>query len=144
MHLRDRAYTTLSGGERQRVQLARVLAQLDLPRSTEARMDRLLFLDEPISALDIRHQCRILSLAKAAAEEGIAVLAVLHDLNFALRFGDRLLLLREGRIQHDLAPEKCTESILEEIFQIQLRAVSIAPSKTTQLFFPEAPTHLRK
>jgi len=89
----DRRVDTMSGGERQRVHLARVFAQLD---SAEGRV---LLLDEPTSALDLAQQQSVLGMVTSIAEErSIAVLVVLHDLNLAGRFADRLVLLRDGAI----------------------------------------------
>jgi len=87
----ERSYPTLSGGERQRVHLARALAQIWEP--TEPRY---LLLDEPTSSLDIAHQHEALTLARRFARENGVVVAVLHDLNLAAQYGDRLLLLKEG------------------------------------------------
>ncbi|MEV4748912.1 ABC transporter ATP-binding protein [Streptosporangium sp. NPDC049248] len=81
----ERIFATLSGGEKQRVLLARALAQ----------QTRLLLLDEPTSHLDIRHQLEILHLVR---ELGITTLAVLHDLNQAAAFCDRLYVMNAGRI----------------------------------------------
>lgn len=93
-HLAGRAYGTLSGGERQRVQLARVLAQVwEDPGAT-----RFVLLDEPTSALDLAHQHSVLSLAARLAGAGIGVLVILHDLNLAAQYADRIVLLRDGRI----------------------------------------------
>ncbi len=90
--LAGRSMDTLSGGERQRVHLARMLAQLDESR------DQVLLLDEPTSALDVAQQHRVLSVVQGLAHRrGVAVLVVLHDLNLAGRFADRVLLLRAGR-----------------------------------------------
>jgi iron complex transport system ATP-binding protein len=92
-HLAQRLYPTLSGGERQRVQLARVLAQIWEPGGA-----RCLLLDEPTSSLDLAHQHQALQGARRfALEQGVAALVVLHDLNLAARFADRLLLLKDGR-----------------------------------------------
>jgi iron complex transport system ATP-binding protein len=97
-HLSERIYTTLSGGERQRVQLARVMAQLGDPRGKEDLPPRLLMLDEPTSNLDVAHQHAALALAREQARTGAAVLAVLHDLNLAGQYADRLALLRDGHL----------------------------------------------
>ncbi|MDR8407433.1 ABC transporter ATP-binding protein [Nonomuraea sp. 3-1Str] len=89
----ERVFATLSGGEKQRVLLARALAQ----------QTRLLLLDEPTSHLDIRHQLEILHLVR---ELGIATLAVLHDLNQAAAFCDRLYVMNAGRIVAGGPPEQ--------------------------------------
>ncbi len=93
-HLAERRYPTLSGGEQQRVHLARALAQLD-GSATEARY---LLLDEPTASLDLAHQHAVLRLARAHAEAGGGVLVVLHDLNLAAQYADRLAVLRDGRL----------------------------------------------
>ncbi len=104
---RHRRYTTLSGGERQRVQFARVLAQI-----WERGADGALLLDEPTSALDLAQQKIVLDIARARADSGTAVVAVMHDLNMAVRYASRLVMMREGRIVEDgaalsvLTPEK--------------------------------------
>jgi len=95
-HLEGQIYTTLSGGEQARVQMARVLAQIweasDIPR--------LLLLDEPTAALDPRQQHRILSVARQwAQKDDVAVIAIVHDLNLAAQYADRIALLRDGRLQ---------------------------------------------
>lgn len=91
-HLAGRSYLALSGGERQRVHLARVLAQL-WPGGAE----QILLLDEPTSALDPLHQHTTLQAVREFAGRGAAVLVILHDLNLAARYCDRLLLLHETR-----------------------------------------------
>lgn len=90
-----RRYPTLSGGERQRVHLARALAQLDGP---DRGAPRYLLLDEPTSALDIAHQHAVLRTARGRAAAGAGVLAVLHDLNHAAQYADRLAVLAGGRL----------------------------------------------
>ena len=87
LDLERRTYPTLSGGERGRTTLARVLAQ-ESP---------ILLLDEPTAALDIRHQERAMTVARSFADTGGAVIAVLHDLNLAAAYADRIALLDEGR-----------------------------------------------
>ena len=87
--LADRPLGRLSGGEQQRVLLARALAQ-ETP---------ILLLDEPTTHLDLRHQANILGLVRRlSSERRMAVLMVVHDLNLASRFADRLALFAEGRV----------------------------------------------
>ena len=95
-----RLYPQLSGGERQRVQLARVLAQIWEPpaAATGPAHGRLLFLDEPTAALDLAQQHRALAVARRLAAQGVAVLAVLHDLNLAAQHADRIGVLHAGRL----------------------------------------------
>jgi iron complex transport system ATP-binding protein len=89
VHLEDRTIQELSSGERQRVVFARALAQ----------EPRALLLDEPASFLDIRHQTEIYDLVRERAlANGTAVLTVLHDLNLAAEYCDRIYLLRQGRV----------------------------------------------
>jgi iron complex transport system ATP-binding protein len=90
-HLQGRSYLALSGGERQRVHLARVLAQL-----WPGQVGQTLLLDEPTSALDPLHQHITLQAIRAFADRGVAVLVILHDLNLAARYCDRVLLLQGG------------------------------------------------
>ncbi len=89
----ERNYLTLSGGEQQRVHLARVLAQL---AGNEG--DSLLLLDEPTSSLDIAYQHQVLRLARELGRDGVGVLAVLHDLNLAAQYADRMVMLAEGAV----------------------------------------------
>ena len=91
-HLAGRSYLALSGGERQRVHLARVLAQL-----WPGQGGQTLLLDEPTSMLDPLHQHTTLKAIRAFADRGAAVLIILHDLNLAARYCDRLLLLEDGQ-----------------------------------------------
>jgi len=94
-HLRIRAYPTLSGGEKQRVHFARILLQLAVGNKDKPQ---LLLLDEPTAALDINYQHQLLKSAKHLTKTGVAVVAVLHDLNLAAKYADRIILLKEGNI----------------------------------------------
>jgi len=103
----DRLYPTLSGGERQRVQLARVLAQLapdPAAGGAGAALPRALLLDEPVASLDLAHQHCVLALVRALARGGAAAVAVLHDLNHAAQYADRVVVLRGGRLFAEGAP----------------------------------------
>jgi len=119
-HLADRLYPTLSGGEKQRVHLARVLTQLeqsqvnlmapngsepsDSQRQHNHAEQKILLLDEPTSALDLSHQHNTLMLAKQLAKQGAAVVIVMHDLNLASQYADRMLILNQGNIVADGTP----------------------------------------
>ena len=100
-HLAQRALNTLSGGEKARVHLARALAQVweAAPGPAGAQATRWLLLDEPTAALDLQHQHRMLQLVRAwATAQGVGVVAVLHDLNLALRYSDRCVVLQGGQV----------------------------------------------
>ncbi len=95
----DRSYGTLSGGECQRVQFARVLAQIWRPIEGA---DRHLFLDEPLTFLDIRHQIDFMQKVRTfSSQQDVVVVGVVHDLSLAVQFADRLLLLDHGRVVAD-------------------------------------------
>ena len=96
-HLKDRQITALSGGERQRVMVARALAQ----------EPEVMLLDEPTSHLDISFQFEIMDLVKSLnREQGMTVLAVLHDLNLASQYCDRLVMIGQGSVQADGSPDE--------------------------------------
>lgn len=116
-HLERRELPTLSGGERARVHLAAVFAQL---WERESDAPRYLLLDEPTAALDLAHQHHVLWSARAfAAERGLGVLAILHDLNLAAQYADRLLVLRDGRLLAQGAPrEVLSPQLIAEGFAV--------------------------
>jgi iron complex transport system ATP-binding protein len=109
----ERFVNTLSGGERQRVFVARALSQ----------QPRILLLDEPTANLDVRHQIELLQLvSRLAHDEGLAVMAAIHDLDHAAHFCDRLILLHEGQILADDKPEVVlSPEHLATAFSVQAR-----------------------
>ncbi len=118
LNYRERSYHTLSGGEQQRAQLARVLAQIyDQPEG-------ILFLDEPTNGLDILHQQQILKTARNLADRGYCVVAILHDINYAIHFSDRVLLLHQGK-SLGFGPPKSVidEQSIEQAYGIKVRFV---------------------
>ncbi|MEX1119852.1 MAG: heme ABC transporter ATP-binding protein [Terrimicrobiaceae bacterium] len=120
-HLAERFVTTLSGGEMQRVQLSRVLLQLHHP---DGNVPRCLMLDEPISNLDPAHQHGALCVARKFAASGAGVVVVLHDLNLAAQYADRLVIMKQGSIVAQGAPrEVVTESLVSEIFEVRARVI---------------------
>ncbi|HTO92637.1 MAG TPA: ABC transporter ATP-binding protein [Candidatus Sulfotelmatobacter sp.] len=116
---RNQRFSTLSAGERQKIQIARVLAQIDVPEPTRA-----LFLDEPTAGLDVKHQLEMLRLARDLAARGVAVVAVLHDLGLALESGDRLIVLSRGQVVHvGENHEGIDEALIEGVYQVRVRRV---------------------
>lgn len=112
-HLADRRLDTLSGGERQRVIIARALCQ----------EPELILLDEPTASLDPAHQIQVMDLMeRLRLEKGITVLMVSHDLNLAAMYGDRLLLLQEGKMIAIGKPAQVlTETQLSESYGCSIR-----------------------
>ncbi len=124
-----RFYQELSGGERQRVQLARVLCQIW--DAADASGPRWLFLDEPVSSLDIRHQLSIMELARDFVQRGGGVVAVMHDLNLTAMYGDRVAVVSEGRIAAQGSPgEVLADDVLSRVFGCALR-VGVTPHSGT-------------
>ncbi|MCA1300529.1 heme ABC transporter ATP-binding protein [Stappia indica] len=131
-----RAYQSLSGGEQQRVQLARVLCQVWEP-SCEGTA-RWLFLDEPVSSLDIRHQILIMRIAADFAARGGGVVAVMHDLNLTAMFADRLLVMKSGRLLADGPPDAVLrDELISEAFDHPLR-VGALPARGMPFVLPQA------
>jgi iron complex transport system ATP-binding protein len=105
----ERRVTELSGGERSRVALARVFA-VEAP---------VILADEPTSSLDPRHQLDIMKTLRAAADQGTLVIVVTHDLGLAARFSDTVLVLSDGRLVSQGAPnEALSEQIMASVFRI--------------------------
>ncbi len=114
-HLAQRPVAELSGGQQQRVWLAMVLAQ-----QTEV-----LLLDEPTSFLDIRAQLAVLDFCQALVAQGRTLVLVLHDINQALRYGEHLLLMRDGKlIAHGSPQTLLNEALLEQVFGINASIIT--------------------
>ncbi|CAH0530211.1 heme ABC transporter ATP-binding protein [Vibrio hippocampi] len=131
-HLADRLYPSLSGGEKQRVHLARVLTQLH-----HAGDKKILMLDEPTSALDLAHQHNTLALAKELAEQGCAVVIVLHDLNLAAQYSDRILVLNNGKIVADGTPwQTITSKMIADVYGYET-LINSHPEKDIPVVLPK-------
>ncbi len=125
-----RSYLTLSGGEQQRVQLARALAQLWHQKNA------LLLMDEPVTGMDILYQQQTLAILKAMARKGHLVISVLHDMNLASHYADRVIMLKNGRkwydgTQHEILKPKA----VYEIFEVEADVVT-NPSTLKQMIMP--------
>lgn len=106
----DRRFSELSGGEKQLVVLAQALMQ----------RAPLLLLDEPASALDVSHQLRLFDLLRELNGEGLAVLCILHDLNLALHYFDKLLVLSEGEVAAFGPPDDVLRpEIIEAVYGVR-------------------------
>lgn len=109
--LQNRPVTELSGGEAQRVFLARAFAQAT----------PILALDEPTTNLDLFHERMLLEQVKKRQQNGTTIIAVLHDLNLAARYSDRILVLHNGTIAALGTPEEIfTEELIEDVFKVPL------------------------
>lgn len=112
VELKDRYLPKLSGGQRQKVYLAMALAQ-------EADV---IFMDEPTTYLDVLHQLELLAMTRRLADQGKAVILVLHDVSLAMQWADQLVVLDDGQIAKCGTPEEIFESaVLEKVMRIRLR-----------------------
>ncbi len=131
-----RLYQNLSGGEQQRVQFARVLAQV--PRPVANDLPRFLLLDEPTSSLDIRHQIDLLERARRHAREGGGVIAIVHDLNLAAEFADRIAVMSKGQIAAFGPPsETLDDTTISKVFGIS-GIVGTLPPATMPFILPQS------
>ena len=126
-NLAQRLVNTLSGGERQRAWIAMALAQ----------RPKVLLLDEPTTYLDICHQMEVMELAaKLNKELGITIIMVLHDLNQAARYSDRMVVIKDGRLVADGVPEKVlTKELLRDVYNVEAE-VKVDKRIGKPTFFP--------
>lgn len=141
----ERNYQTLSGGERQRVNFARVLAQLwransgSLPVSDSPSTPspcRYLFLDEPLTFLDIHHQIAFMKKVRGFADApDVVTVGVVHDLNLAARFADQIVLLNHGRVvATGTAAEVLTTERIRDVFGVEPTFVPVKQSGVHLIF----------
>lgn len=126
-HLAGRRTQEMSGGERRLIALARALVQAP----------RLLLLDEPTAFLDLRHQFEVLERVRRRVDHGLAAVAVLHDVNLAASFADRVLLLRDGRVLAQGGREALSTDNLQALYGVPIAAARTAEGQA--LFAPRAP-----
>ena len=136
---RHRKLPTLSGGEQQRAHFARVLVQLACGEAVHG--PGLMLLDEPTSSLDLRHQIDLVETARRRAGNGTAVVAILHDLNLAVRFADRIVVLHRGAIVADDIPQRTvTDDLVRKVFEVEVRVQR--HSDGTPLLLPQLMTSI--
>lgn len=121
-HLLGRKYKTLSGGERQCVQFARALLQIWRDAGCGYTDVRYLLLDEPTANLDLGHEALVLGLARSASANNVGVLVVLHDVDMAAAFADRVVLLVEGAVAAEGSPDEVlTSELLSRVYHTPVR-----------------------
>ncbi|PSJ59709.1 heme ABC transporter ATP-binding protein [Pseudaminobacter soli (ex Li et al. 2025)] len=131
-----RFYQELSGGEQQRVQLARVLCQVWAP--VLDGKPRYLFLDEPVSSLDIKHQLIIMDIARDFALRGGGVVAILHDLNLTAMYADRIFVMHRGRLAAAGTPQEVlSDDLISQVFECGLK-VGRLPAGNTPFVLPQS------
>lgn len=128
--LSKRRYTTLSGGEKQRVQLARVIAQIwhndqQPSKDNTGSAVRLLLLDEPTTALDLGHQQILMQALHQLTHQGVAIVMVLHDINLAARYSDKVLALRNAKVMAYGSPRTVLNAeTVEALFDTQVTVLN--------------------
>lgn len=124
-HLRNSSINKISGGEYQRVILARAMAQ----------KTPILLLDEPLSNLDVSHQFEIISLLREINKtEKVTIILIVHDLNLALEFCDKLILLKNGRIYYDgIIENGLIPPFIKEVFNVDSSIVNVEDRKQIML-----------
>ena len=120
--LKDRNYLTLSGGEKQRVQFARVLAQIwEMP----SHGHRYLFLDEPLTNLDINYQQEFLTIARSLTKTDTVLVAVMHDVNLAVQYADKLIFLKEGEmVSYGNPLDILSEELIKNVFDVDTKIIT--------------------
>jgi iron complex transport system ATP-binding protein len=114
--MRGRFLSQLSGGEKQKVMLARALAQ----------QPKVLLLDEPTSALDIQNQYQVLNIVREIChKDNMIAVVVIHDLNLALRFCDRFLLMKDGQVYRHGDRSILDSTALKEVYGVDAKVVEI-------------------
>jgi iron complex transport system ATP-binding protein len=136
LSFKERNYLTLSGGEKQRVQYARVLAQIWQKPSEGYRY---LFLDEPLTSLDINYQQEFLQIAREFTNANTVLIAVLHDINLAIQYADKLFFLKEGElIAHGKPKVIVTKALIKEVFDVDVAIIDNPVTNNPLVVFQNA------
>ena len=119
-NLLGQSFNTLSGGEKRRVHFARTLVQLWRPSGSDD--PRYMFLDEPTANLDILHEQKMMKLIQKKRDEGIGILLILHDLNLAAKYSDKVAIFKNGNLVSLGNPkEVLTENTLSSVYGVQMQ-----------------------
>ncbi len=119
----DKYFDRLSGGERQKVLLTLMMVQLDVSSSLE---NKILIIDEPLTYLDVNNQIEIFHLLKRLNNEnGLTVMLITHELNYALKYSTKCALMDSGKIvKYDVPAEVINETTLKKHFLINSQIVN--------------------
>ena len=124
-NLVHRKFNSLSGGEQRRVHFARTLLQLWRPSQSDD--PRYLLLDEPTANLDLSSEMLLMNILKAKASSNVGILVILHDLNLASHFADKIAIIKDGEVKAFGKPEEImTDDFLTSIYEVPIK-VSYEP-----------------
>ena len=124
-NLVHRKFNSLSGGEQRRVHFARTLLQLWRP--SQSNDPRYLLLDEPTANLDLSSEMLLMNILKARASSNVGILVILHDLNLASHFADKIAIIKDGEVKAFGKPEEImTDDFLTSIYEVPIK-VSYEP-----------------
>jgi len=119
-NLVHRKFNSLSGGEQRRVHFARTLLQLWRP--SQSNDPRYLLLDEPTANLDLSSEMLLMNILKARATSNVGILVILHDLNLASHFADKIAIMKDGEIKAFGKPEEImTDDFLTSIYEVPIK-----------------------
>ena len=130
---KDKFYNQLSGGEKQRVHLSRIFAQLN-----NEFQEKLMLLDEPLNNLDVYYQHKVLEAVKGFVKKGNMAAIVMHDLNLAAQFADRILLLKDGKMMKYGNPKQVlTSKTICDVYDFPCKVMSHPLAQTPMIVFGE-------
>jgi iron complex transport system ATP-binding protein len=112
-HIAMKDFNKLSGGQQQSVYIARALAQ----------EPEILLLDEPTANLDIKHQVEVLELLKTLSNKGITIIIAMHDINMAVRYASKIMMLKDGKVFAFGDMETVTEQNIEKLYDIKVKII---------------------
>ena len=130
---KDKFYNQLSGGEKQRVHLSRIFAQLN-----NEFQEKLMLLDEPLNNLDVYYQHKVLEAVKGFVKKGNMAAIVMHDLNLAAQFADRILLLKDGKmVKYGNPKQVLTSKTICDVYDFPCKVMSHPLAQTPMIVFGE-------